>query len=162
MKIVLYFILINFILLSNSRKGLTQNNVEQNEWPPGWTEKCLSCICEATSSCNQTLECLGEYCGMFLISRSYWIDAGSPVLQKDNVNETEAFQRCVTDPYCASRTVNQYVQRFIQDCNNDGILSCDDYARLHYLGYLQCTRALRNVTYYRIFQTCFQRNFINA
>ena len=59
------------------------------EWPPGWTEKCIGCICEAASGCNQTIGCLGEFCGMFLISRSYWVDAGSPVLLGDSPNNEE-------------------------------------------------------------------------
>lgn len=59
------------------------------EWPPGWTEKCLGCICEAASDCNQTIGCLGDYCGMFLVSRTYWVDAGAPVLIGDDPNRIE-------------------------------------------------------------------------
>jgi len=58
------------------------------EVPPGWTEKCIGCMCEASSGCNQTLECMEQnevkYCGVFLLSDVYWQDAGTPVLQGDD------------------------------------------------------------------------------
>jgi len=58
------------------------------EFPPGWTEKCIGCMCEASSGCNQTLECIEQnevkYCGVFLLSDVYWQDAGTPVLQGDD------------------------------------------------------------------------------
>jgi len=60
------------------------------EFPPGWTEKCIGCMCEASSGCNQTLECMEQnevkYCGVFLLSDVYWQDAGTPVLQGDDPN----------------------------------------------------------------------------
>lgn len=65
------------------------NDFTGEEWPPGWTEKCLGCICEATSDCNQTIGCLGDYCGMFLVSHTYWVDAGAPVLIGDDSNKIE-------------------------------------------------------------------------
>lgn len=47
-------------------------------------------MCEASSGCNQTLECLEQnevkYCGVFLLSDVYWQDAGTPVLQGDDPN----------------------------------------------------------------------------
>ena len=45
---------------------------------------CLGCICEATSYCNQTLRCEGDVCGLFKITKGYWIDAGKPVLANDD------------------------------------------------------------------------------
>lgn len=45
-------------------------------------------MCEASSGCNQTLECLEQnevkYCGVFLLSDVYWQDAGAPVLLGDD------------------------------------------------------------------------------
>lgn len=47
-------------------------------------------MCEASSGCNQTLECMVQndvkYCGVFLLSDIYWQDAGMPVLQGDDPN----------------------------------------------------------------------------
>lgn len=47
-------------------------------------------MCEASSGCNQTLECLEQnevkYCGVFLLSDIYWQDSGAPVLQGDDPN----------------------------------------------------------------------------
>lgn len=69
------------------------------EFPPGWTEKCIGCMCEASSGCNQTLECMEQnevkYCGVFLLSEIYWQDAGTPVLQGDDPNRIGGTARCV-------------------------------------------------------------------
>lgn len=69
------------------------------EFPPGWTEKCIGCMCEASSGCNQTLECMEQnevkYCGVFLLSDVYWQDAGTPVLQGDDPNRIGGTARCV-------------------------------------------------------------------
>lgn len=48
------------------------------------TEICLGCLCEATSRCNATIGCNEEDCGMFRITRPYWMDAERPVLSLDN------------------------------------------------------------------------------
>ena len=50
---------------------------------------CLGCLCEASTSCNSTIGCTsappgGYFCGPFLISRAYWVDAGKPVLGGDD------------------------------------------------------------------------------
>lgn len=46
-----------------------------------------------------------------------------------------AFEDCVKDAVCAGETVRGYMSKFAQDCNKDGIINCDDFAR-----YLMCTR----------------------
>ncbi|XP_050535823.1 lysozyme-like [Daktulosphaira vitifoliae] len=136
---------------------LSQNDL-QDVWPPGWTEKCIGCICEASSGCNQTLECVEQndvkYCGVFLLSDIYWQDAGAPVLIGDDPNRIGAFERCVRDPYCAARAVNQYIQRYAKDCNRDGTISCDDYVRLHYFGEANCNTPIGSLPYYRVFRNC--------
>jgi len=50
------------------------------------SESCLGCICEAVSNCNQTVRCEGDVCGVFRITRGYWIDAGQIALQQDNTD----------------------------------------------------------------------------
>lgn len=51
------------------------------------SEICLGCICESISSCNRTLTCEGDVCGMFRITWAYWADSGKPVLEGDNPND---------------------------------------------------------------------------
>lgn len=42
----------------------------------------------------------------------------------------------------------------LQDCNRDGRIDCDDYARIHYLGGYRCTTFMENVPYYKKFREC--------
>ncbi|CAH0393387.1 unnamed protein product [Bemisia tabaci] len=131
---------------------------------PGWTEKCITCICDASSGCNETIGCLQDnnvkYCGMFLISHPYWKDAGEPVLDFDNPTRPGAFETCTLDSYCASRTVNQYVTRFFTDCNRNKRIECDDHARIHFFGAARCTAPIEDTLYYKDFRRCWdKKNF---
>lgn len=49
--------------------------------PTPVTDICLGCICEAVSSCNQSLKCDGSTCGLFRITWAYWADSGKPTQQ---------------------------------------------------------------------------------
>merc|ERR1712131_473621 len=55
----------------------------------GLSDNCIGCICEASTNCNKTAQCISgdSFCGPFLISRGFWIDAGSCVLENDNPND---------------------------------------------------------------------------
>ncbi|XP_061929234.1 lysozyme-like isoform X2 [Apis cerana] len=114
---------------------------------------CLGCICEAASGCNITIGCDESVCGPFRITWNYWADAGKPTLD-DNLNEN-AYARCVNDPYCAARTVQGYMMKFAQDCNNDGNINCDDFLRIHRLGGYGCNGSL-NSKYENIYKLCMQ------
>jgi len=50
------------------------------------SESCLACLCAASTDCQLSKGCVGggEYCGPFLISKPYWLDAGTPVLLGDD------------------------------------------------------------------------------
>lgn len=48
------------------------------------SEVCLGCICQAVSQCNLTIGCTEEDCGMFRITKPYWIDSGKPTIPLDN------------------------------------------------------------------------------
>lgn len=52
-------------------------------------EMCLGCICSAMASCDETVTCNGVACGMFLLSKQYWVDSGKPVLEGDNPIDKE-------------------------------------------------------------------------
>lgn len=47
---------------------------------------CIGCICEAML-CNTSMTCNAKLCGPYRIMHEYWIDAGKPMLQGDNVND---------------------------------------------------------------------------
>ncbi|XP_073979731.1 lysozyme 2-like isoform X2 [Rhodnius prolixus] len=106
------------------------------------SELCLGCICEAASNCNRTLQCNGDVCGIFRITWAYWADANKPTLDLDNASDPGAYARCVNEPKCAANTVVSYMNRFAQDCNNDGLVNCWDYARIHKLGGYGCKAPL--------------------
>lgn len=52
-------------------------------------ERCIGCICEAASECNQTTGCVQNTCGLFRITWPYWADAGKPVIPQDDPNSPE-------------------------------------------------------------------------
>uniref|UniRef100_A0A8D8XUN0 lysozyme n=1 Tax=Cacopsylla melanoneura TaxID=428564 RepID=A0A8D8XUN0_9HEMI len=132
--------------------------IDPRQSVPGWTENCISCICEASSGCNETVGCIeGNYCGMFLIGEEYWRDADSPVLDGDDPSRPKAFERCALDPFCTSKAVNRYIQKFAQDCNRDRFVNCDDHVRLHYLGRTQCSIRIQHLPYYQTFQNCMRQ-----
>nr|CAD7458733.1 unnamed protein product [Timema tahoe] len=98
-------------------------------------EICLACICEGVSGCDLSEGCGPEGdCGMFKITREQWEDAGSAVVTGDNKTTPNAFQHCVLDPFCSSKTVESYVKMYAQDCNRDGKIDCNDFYALHFLG----------------------------
>ncbi|XP_014221985.1 lysozyme 2-like [Trichogramma pretiosum] len=118
---------------------------------------CLGCICEAASGCNQTLGCVGDVCGPFHITQIYWTDSGKPTLDSDKPEATdeEAFARCVNDVNCAARAVQGYMEKYSQDCNGDGVIDCEDYARIHYLGGYGCSAAAKlDKNYAKAFNFC--------
>ncbi|XP_015600321.1 lysozyme [Cephus cinctus] len=119
------------------------------------SQTCLGCICEAASGCNVTSGCVGEVCGPFRITWGYWADGGKPTLNNEPNTVEGAYPRCVSDPYCASRAVQGYMNKFGQDCNGDGVVNCDDYARIHRLGGYGCSGGL-DVKYETSYKTCIQ------
>ncbi|XP_030563480.1 lysozyme-like [Drosophila novamexicana] len=101
-------------------------------------EVCLGCICEAISGCNQTRYCADGVCGPFRITWAYWADGGKLTLNNESPQSEEAFANCVNDPYCAANTIQNYMTKFGQDCNGDGVVDCYDYASIHILGGFGC------------------------
>ncbi|KAL1117672.1 hypothetical protein AAG570_003987, partial [Ranatra chinensis] len=117
------------------------------------TEFCLGCICEAVSNCNRSATCNGDVCGIFRITWAYWSDAGKPTLTYDDPNDPGAYGRCTNDPVCAAKAVTNYMAKFAQDCNNDGVINCYDYAAIHRLGGYGCRNQL-DLPYYNRFVNC--------
>jgi len=107
---------------------------------------CLGCICQASTGCNQTMTCVSTHtylCGPFLISWNFWADAGKLVKDPtDDPNVKGVFEKCVNDIFCAGDTVAAYLQKYYQDCDGNGAVTCHDYARIHQLGGNGCTGAI--------------------
>lgn len=133
-----------FQLTPQQQQQLQPQPVAQNEPanPTPVTDICLGCICQAVSNCNRTLSCNGEVCGLFRITRPYWTDAQKPVQNGDHADNPGAFENCVNEPLCAARTVQNYMLKFQQDCNNDHVINCYDHAAIHILGGYGCGGAL--------------------
>ncbi|XP_004926302.1 lysozyme [Bombyx mori] len=123
-----------------------------SELPPV-TEVCLGCICQAISGCKQGLQCEGETCGLFRITWGYWADAGKPTINGLSPDAPDAYSSCTVDPYCAAQTVQNYMKRFGQDCNGDGVVNCYDYMAIHKKGGYGCTGELP-FNYVNVFNQC--------
>ncbi|OQR80032.1 lysozyme-like [Tropilaelaps mercedesae] len=88
-------------------------------------------IGKASTKCAPNAPCDG-YCGSFQISEAYWIDAGKP-------GGASGFAQCASQLPCAEDTVIAYMNKFGTDCDGDGQVTCDDYARMHKAGRSGCT-----------------------
>merc|ERR1712126_232661 len=108
------------------------------------TDSCLGCIYEANTRYDVFTGCVanGVRCGPFLISKGYWIDSGRCVLEGDDPNDDQSFLRCANDLRCASRIVRSYSNAFAQDCNGDGLVTCDDYAMMYRNVGIECSNPL--------------------
>lgn len=54
----------------------------------GGFDTCFGCICEAASRCDRRIGCDQQgTCGLFQITRPYWIDAGSPLIVGDSATK---------------------------------------------------------------------------
>lgn len=138
------------------------------------TEDCLDCLCETMSGCNSSAICVNGACGIFRITWGYWVEAGELTLPKDTALSDDgrfwfsgystfyfvqspptAFTNCVNDPYCAANTVQKYMYKHGQDCNNDDVIDCLDFGALHKLGNLKCRDELPYI-FQKVFQRCLK------
>jgi len=67
-----------------------------------------------------------------------------------------AFEDCVKDPVCARNTISGYMVKFAQDCNNDGVVNCDDFARIHINGGYACSAPVDQSVFYQRYLQCRQ------
>ena len=65
-----------------------------------------------------------------------------------------AYQKCSMDVKCASRIIRSYMTAFAQDCNGDGLVTCDDYAMIHKSGGWSCTNNIQSTEYWQIYSDC--------
>merc|ERR1712137_1453959 len=133
----------------------TEAQYQCNPDSAGLSDNCIGCICEASTNCNKTAGCISgnNFCGPFLISKGFWIDAGQCVLENDNPSDPEAWRRCALD-LCAANTIRSYINRFGKDCNGDQLVTCEDYVMIHKNGGWNCGKSLQGSKFWNIFQTC--------
>lgn len=126
----------------------------------GLNEDCLQCICRASSGCDDQLRCITrgsdeKYCGPFQLTEEYWQMAGSP---GDSSNNFLSYEDCANDADCAVETVTNYMKKYGKDCDDDQLITCMDFARLHRLKPNECryTERLndRFDAYWPKFQRC--------
>jgi len=116
---------------------------------------CLGCICEVSSGCNTTRGCSGSVCGPFAITWGYWSDGGKPTLNNEPSSNSDAYARCVNDPYCAARAIQVYMAKYGHDCTGNGVIDCEDYLRIHRFGGNACNSQL-NSKDENVFKLCLQ------
>lgn len=63
----------------------------------------------------------------------------------------------MNEPFCAARAVQGYMAKFPQDCNNDGIVDCRDYAAIHKLGGYGCSSDNLPAFYVNRFDQCLKQ-----
>ncbi|XP_017125024.1 lysozyme [Drosophila elegans] len=119
------------------------------------TETCLVCMCEALSGCNATAVCVNGACGIFRITWDQWVDSGRLTIEGDSPLTDSSFTNCANDPYCAADTLQSYMVKYGQDCNNDEREDCYDYGAIHYMGPFNC-KADMPFTYGNIFNRCLR------
>ncbi|KAK2716063.1 transmembrane protease serine 11D-like isoform X1 [Artemia franciscana] len=120
---------------------------------------CILCICEgATKNCTKESDIQRRqgFYGMFAMQKEYWLDGGKLRLREDDkLSPDAAFRRCATDVECSSNTVKTYLRKYKKDCNFDGNIDCDDYARLHYHGPTGCSSPNRqHRQYWKAYTAC--------
>ncbi|GFT78778.1 uncharacterized protein NPIL_563971 [Nephila pilipes] len=129
---------------------------EQKPHVPEVDQNCMECLCQASSSCNMTLECKSKggddyFCGPYWVSWAYWYDAG----RYGYTGKPEDFETCLNNKECAERTVRGFMRRYGRDCDGSGTVDCADFARIHKLGFKQCDRdSILDTAYWQRFELC--------
>ena len=65
-----------------------------------------------------------------------------------------AWRKCANDFKCASKIIRSHTEAFAQDCNGDGLITCDDYVRMHRWGAYECSKPIENEKFWQIYQEC--------
>lgn len=77
------------------------------------TYRCLQCICDTVSECIDDEVCIdGDACGRYRITPYFWNDAGRPTVNNEDPESQDAFVNCATNKDCATRSVQQYMDKY--------------------------------------------------
>uniref|UniRef100_A0A1B0FF34 lysozyme n=1 Tax=Glossina morsitans morsitans TaxID=37546 RepID=A0A1B0FF34_GLOMM len=133
------------------------------------TRQCLHCLCAMITGCQADGCGTNLPCNLYQISKSYWIEAGRPQVNDQNHNihyndydETDKdineYATCARNRICSEQTINSYMQRYSRDCNQDGIIDCQDYIALQVLGQNGCTRQQMSTTHVSFMNECLKQH----
>ncbi|RWS14141.1 Lysozyme 1-like protein, partial [Dinothrombium tinctorium] len=119
-------------------------------------DDCLSCICEASSKCDENIGCSvaleTKICGPYQISFEYWTEAGRPGYRGSGGD----FENCANDKVCAGDCIRGYINKWASDCNGDGVIDCLDFAAIHKVGPQRCNnQQFLQSHYWSEFQQCY-------
>merc|ERR1711874_36515 len=144
------------LLLATLIPPIVAQEYQCDPTPNGLSDNCIGCICEASTRCNVTTRCIsgGSFCGPFLLSKPFWVDGGSCVLEGDSPTDQGAWRRCALDIICSANTIRSYINRFGKDCNGDALVTCEDYTMIHKNGGWNCGTSLVGSNFWNLFQTC--------
>ncbi|GIX92934.1 lysozyme [Caerostris darwini] len=124
---------------------------------PEVDQRCMDCLCQASSDCDETIKCHNAggnsyFCGPYVISWAYWHDGGRP----GDKGRAHDFENCLTNKTCAEEAVRGYMRKYGQDCDSNGVIDCQDFARIHKLGFGQCGGdAILDTDYWQKFEVCY-------
>ncbi|XP_056633229.1 invertebrate-type lysozyme 6-like isoform X2 [Diorhabda sublineata] len=76
--------------------------------------------------------------GPFAITPVYWKSSGKPTIGGISSEAPDAFESCTKTLFCSALTVQGYMRKFKEDCNNDGDIDCDDFVLIHHYGAYGC------------------------
>lgn len=142
--------------LERTRPVIANNNSSSS----GVTKECLECICHASSRCSNSIGCVNngrgkQNCGPYQVDWEYWTEAGKPGTRPD-LSSGENFQVCLNNRECADQTVRAFLARFQRDCNDDGVIDCNDFAAVHVAGPRACNAQWYTESkYYSDFRECY-------
>ncbi|XP_055855277.1 uncharacterized protein LOC129918674 [Episyrphus balteatus] len=142
--VIAWLVVVGLAGLATPAKGQDANLVD---------DICLGCICEAASGCDLSKTCDLEHCGLFRMDYLYWADGGMRTSNGEFAHSPTAYENCAYDPSCATESVQNYIQTFLNDCNQDGKIDCYDYASIHKLGRYGCPGIISG-TYARTLKLC--------
>jgi len=112
------------------------------------TRKCMDCICQIESNCNENVGCVMDEgslsCGAYQIKDEYWQDCG----RLDG-----SWMGCSSNIPCSERCVYAYMDRYGFYCTGGRQPKCEDYARIHNRGPQGCNSAA-SIGYWEKVRAC--------
>ncbi|GBM67464.1 hypothetical protein AVEN_18354-1 [Araneus ventricosus] len=124
---------------------------------PEIDQRCMECLCQASSNCDESLKCHNAggdayFCGPYVISWAYWHDGGRP----GDKGRAHDFETCLNNKTCAEKAVRGYMRKYGRDCDRSGAIDCFDFARIHKLGFGQCSSdSVLDTDYWEKFEICY-------
>uniref|UniRef100_A0A1B0BRB0 lysozyme n=1 Tax=Glossina palpalis gambiensis TaxID=67801 RepID=A0A1B0BRB0_9MUSC len=73
-------------------------------------------------------------------------------------NQNTEYVTCARNRICSEQTINSYMQRYSRDCNQDGIIDCQDYIALQMLGQNGCMRQQMSATHISLMNECLKQH----